>query len=220
MIGCSLLERALRRDGHNSPVALGAATPTQTKVRLRSVLGMTNRGISAFAAAAGGLTLSRQFLVPHKVSVLPPFLSQASTRLGTCGVGFSGGISLTGASVRLLGLTHRYAMRYGTLPIVRRTGGLADTVVGCSEATMHDGSANGFTFDQATAEDMLACLDRALALYRQPVAWRRIQRRAMEHYHGWEEAAHQYMDIYRRLAPNAGLEQGAAEFDLLAEIRA
>jgi len=118
------------------------------------------------------------------------------------------------------GLTHRYAMRYGTLPIVRRTGGLADTVIGCSEPTMHDGTANGFTFDQATAEDMLACIDRALALYRQPVAWRRIQRRAMEHYHGWEEAARQYMDIYRRLAPNAGLEQGAAEFDLLAEIRA
>jgi starch synthase len=118
------------------------------------------------------------------------------------------------------GLTHRYAMRYGTLPIVRRTGGLADTVVGCSEPTMHDGTANGFTFDDATAQDMLACLDRALALYRQPVAWRRIQRRAMEQYHGWEAAARQYMDIYRQLAPDAGLEQGAAEFDLLSEIRA
>jgi starch synthase len=111
-------------------------------------------------------------------------------------------------------------MRYGTLPIVRRTGGLADTVVGCSEPTMHDGTANGFTFDDATAQDMLACLDRALALYRQPVAWRRIQRRAMEQYHGWEAAARQYMDIYRQLAPDAGLEQGAAEFDLLSEIRA
>jgi starch synthase len=118
------------------------------------------------------------------------------------------------------GLTHRYAMRYGTLPIVRRTGGLADTVVDCSESTMHDGIANGFTFDQATAQDMLGCLDRALALYRQPVAWRRIQRRAMEHYDGWEEAARQYMDIYRRLAPNAGLEEGAAELDVLTEIRA
>jgi len=118
------------------------------------------------------------------------------------------------------GLTHRYAMRYGTLPIVRRTGGLADTVVGCSETTMHDGTANGFTFDQVTAEDMLACLDRALALYQQPVAWRRIQRRAMEQYHGWEAAAREYMDIYRQLAPDAGLEQGAAEFDVLTEIRA
>lgn len=112
------------------------------------------------------------------------------------------------------GLTHRYAMRYGTLPIVRRTGGLADTVVGCSEAAMHDGTANGFTFDQASAEDMLACLDRALALYRQPVGWRRMQRCAMEHYHGWEAAARQYMDIYRKLAPNVGLEQRAAEFDV------
>ena len=117
------------------------------------------------------------------------------------------------------GLTHRYAMRYGTLPVVRRTGGLADTVVGCAEATMHDGTANGFTFDDATAQDMLGCLDRALALYRQPVAWRRIQRQAMQRYHGWEAAARQYMEIYRRLAPEVGLEQGA-EFDVLEEIRA
>ena len=118
------------------------------------------------------------------------------------------------------GLTHRYAMRYGTVPIVRRTGGLADTVVGCGETSMHDGTANGFTFEETTAQDMLACLDRALALYRQPVAWRRIQRRGMEHYHGWEEAARQYMDIYRRLAPEARLEPGTAGFDVLAEIRA
>ena len=117
------------------------------------------------------------------------------------------------------GLTHRYAMRYGTLPIVRRTGGLADTVVGSTEVTMHDGTANGFTFDQATAEDMLACLDRALALYRQPVAWRRLQRRAMEHHHGWEVAARQYMDIYRGLAPDVDLKQSAND-DTLAEIRA
>jgi starch synthase len=118
------------------------------------------------------------------------------------------------------GLTHRYAMRYGTLPIVRRTGGLADTVVDCNETTMHDGTANGFTFEHATAEDMLACLDRALALFRQPVAWRRIQRRAMEHDHGWEEAAREYMEIYRRLAPEAGLEPDVAASDVLAELRA
>jgi starch synthase len=118
------------------------------------------------------------------------------------------------------GLTHRYAMRYGTVPIVRRTGGLADTVVDCTQATMRDKTANGLTFEATTAADMLACLDRALALYRQPVAWRQLQRLAMEHHHGWEAAARQYMDIYRGLAPDVDLEQSAAEFDALVEIRA
>ena len=112
MIGYSLIERALFRNSHDSPMPVGATrtAPTQMKVRLRSVLGMTNRGISAFAIAAKDLTLSGQFLVPLKVSVLPPFSSQASTRLGTCGVGFSSGISPRGDSVRLLGSSEIYPL--------------------------------------------------------------------------------------------------------------
>ena len=68
----------------------------------------------------------------------------------------------------------------------------------------------------------LACLDRALAVYGQPVSWRRIQRRAMEGFHGWEEAAQRYIEIYRRLAPNAALESasGDQKIALPAEIRA
>jgi len=120
------------------------------------------------------------------------------------------------------GLTHRYAMRYGSLPIVRLTGGLADTVVDCSDRTMRDGTANGFAFEAMTADDMLACLDRALAVYGQPVSWRRTQRRAMESFHGWEGAAQRYIEIYRRLAPNAALESptGDRKIALPTEIRA
>ena len=120
------------------------------------------------------------------------------------------------------GLTHRYAMRYGSLPIVRLTGGLADTVVDCDDRTMRDGTANGFAFEAVTADEMLTCLDRALAVYGQPVSWRRTQRRAMEGFHGWEAAARRYIEIYRRLAPNAALESAAGEqkIALPAEIRA
>ena len=113
-------------------------------------------------------------------------------------------------------------MRYGSLPIVRLTGGLADTVVDCDDRTMRDGTANGFAFEAVTADEMLACLDRALAVYGQPVSWRRTQRRAMEGFHGWEAAARRYIEIYRRPAPNAPLESAAGEqkIALPAEIRA
>src|SRR5258708_16242202 len=96
-------------------------------------------------------------------------------------------------------------MRYGCLPIVRHTGGLADSVVDCGARTMRDGTANGFAFEAMTADDMLACLDRALAVYGQPVSWRRTQRRAMESFHGWEGAARRYIEIYRRLPPHPPL---------------
>ena len=120
------------------------------------------------------------------------------------------------------GLTHRYAMRYGTLPIVRHTGGLADTVIDFGDRTMRDGTANGFAFEAVTVDDMLVCLDRALSVYHQPVSWRRIQRCAMERFHGWEAAAKSYLEIYRRLAPNAALERVNSDLktELPAGIRA
>jgi starch synthase len=101
------------------------------------------------------------------------------------------------------GLTQLYAMRYGTLPIVRRTGGLADTIVGANEETMRDGPATGFTFEKATARDMVSALDQALSIYRQPVLWRKMQRRAMSQDFGWKRSAQRYLELYQRVAPGA-----------------
>lgn len=101
------------------------------------------------------------------------------------------------------GLTPLYAMRYGTLPIVRQVGGLADTIVDATEWTIHAGSATGFAFREPTASAMLDCLDRALAFCSQPVAWRKMQNRAMSREFGWEASARRYLAIYRKLAPDA-----------------
>jgi starch synthase len=101
------------------------------------------------------------------------------------------------------GLTQLYAMRYGTLPIVRWTGGLRDTVIDATEQTIHAGTATGFAFQEATVADMVACLDRALLLYRQPLAWRKVQRTAMAQDFGWERSARDYIELYRSLAPQA-----------------
>lgn len=101
------------------------------------------------------------------------------------------------------GLAPLYALRYGTLPIVRNVGGLADTVTDANETTLRLGAATGFAFREPTAPAMLACIDRALALYAQPVAWRKMQYEAMDQDFGWQASARDYLALYRRLAPEA-----------------
>lgn len=95
------------------------------------------------------------------------------------------------------GLTQLYGLRYGTLPIVRRVGGLADTV-----ADDHDAQGrppSGFVFDAATPAALLQALDRARHLHRQqPAAWLQRQRRAMAEALGWDGPARSYLALYRQ----------------------
>jgi starch synthase len=88
------------------------------------------------------------------------------------------------------GLTQLYGLRYGTLPLVRRVGGLADTVVDGGEG------ATGFSFDDASAEALAATLQRAIATYRQPAPWAALMKRAMAQDFSWHGAALQYMALY------------------------
>ena len=114
-----------------------------------------------------------------------------------------GDILLHPARYEPCGLTQLYAMRYGTLPVVRGTGGLRDTVVDANDDTLNRGTATGFMFEGASSEDMVRCVGRALALYRQPVAWRKVQRHAMAQNFGWEDSARRYRALYHSLAPGA-----------------
>jgi len=97
------------------------------------------------------------------------------------------------------GLTQLYALRYGALPLVRRTGGLADTVVDATPETLADGTATGFAFEDESAADLLAAAARAVALYRDQAAWRRMTRRATTRDFSWQAAARQYLALYRGL---------------------
>jgi starch synthase len=101
------------------------------------------------------------------------------------------------------GLTQLYGLRYGTLPLVRRVGGLADTVVDCSLENLEEGLATGFVFDALSAVDLLAALRRAFALYRRPAQWRQVQRRGMAQRFDWPTAAQHYLAIYQSLRPGA-----------------
>ncbi|MEN3111223.1 glycogen synthase GlgA [Uliginosibacterium paludis] len=94
------------------------------------------------------------------------------------------------------GLTQLYALRYGSLPLVRATGGLADTVVDANERTLLDGTATGFVFREATAGALQATLDRMVALRQQPDRWQQVMQRAMSREFSWDVAAQGYMALY------------------------
>lgn len=98
------------------------------------------------------------------------------------------------------GLTQLCAMRYGTLPIVSVTGGLADTVIDANEAALAAGCATGFQFAPTSATKLGDALDRAMALFGDTKAWQKIQRNAMKHPVGWDSSAARMAEIYRELA--------------------
>ncbi len=102
------------------------------------------------------------------------------------------------------GLTQLYAMVYGALPLVRRTGGLADTVVGATPETLADDTATGFMFDTASGWALGEAINRALALFRDPAAWRQVQRRGMMTDFSWEGPARAYLDLYASI-PSKGI---------------
>jgi len=93
------------------------------------------------------------------------------------------------------GLNQMYSLRYGTVPLVRATGGLYDTVRNYDAAT---GEGTGFTFDDYTPEAMLATLRWALAVYQQRDAWRRLQQAGMRQDHSWDSSARAYVKVYER----------------------
>ena len=94
------------------------------------------------------------------------------------------------------GLNQLYSLRYGTLPLVREVGGLADTVVDCNDQTLADGTATGFVFQRPEAGELLACLSRATGLWYDKDTWRQLQQNAMGQDFSWQQSAQQYLELY------------------------
>lgn len=95
------------------------------------------------------------------------------------------------------GLTQLQAMRYGTLPVAHRTGGLADSIVDAGGEGAPVEGANGFTTEQCSAAGLVGALARALAAYRDRPRWRALQRNAMARESGWARAVASYLEVYR-----------------------
>jgi starch synthase len=94
------------------------------------------------------------------------------------------------------GLNQMYSLRYGTVPIVRRVGGLADTV---QDYRPGSGEATGFVFDDYTSAALLDAIQRALATFRDSETWRRLQMNGMRLDHSWDRSAREYVKIYENV---------------------
>lgn len=97
------------------------------------------------------------------------------------------------------GLNQMYSQHYGTPPIVHATGGLIDSVVDCNKTTLARGEATGFVFNRMTAQDLLACVQRALSCYRDKQAWAAVQLHGMRKDFSWQGSATKYREIYLAL---------------------
>lgn len=109
------------------------------------------------------------------------------------------------------GLTQMYSQRYGTPPVVRRTGGLADSVCQATPASIADGSGTGFFFERADAPSLATALLQATRLYREePAAWRRLQANGMAHDFSWRRPAKAYGEVYEAALESSRLRRRAA----------
>ena len=98
------------------------------------------------------------------------------------------------------GLNQLYSMRYGTVPIVRKVGGLADTVVDLSASD----AATGFVFDEHSARALVEAVRRTVTTFGQPALWTSLMRAGMRQDFSWSRSARAYEDVYTRAMAKAG----------------
>ncbi|MEM8866102.1 MAG: glycogen synthase GlgA [Planctomycetota bacterium] len=94
------------------------------------------------------------------------------------------------------GLNQMYSLKYGTPPIVRETGGLADTITDANDQTLADGTANGYSFADASAYALTMAIDRACQAYRDPPVWNQIVQTGMRQDWSWARSARRYVELY------------------------
>lgn len=97
------------------------------------------------------------------------------------------------------GLGQMYSMRYRTVPVVRHTGGLADSVVDTTPRSLADGTATGFVFQGANETELLACLLRVLLVYGNPQHWQKLLNNGMQKDFSWTASAARYLEVYYSL---------------------
>ena len=98
------------------------------------------------------------------------------------------------------GLNQLYSLAHGTVPVVRSTGGLADTVVDATPRALAEGKATGFCFQEPTADALWQAIERALALWPDREAWTRLMRTGMNADWSWDRSAREYTRLYEEIA--------------------
>ncbi len=104
------------------------------------------------------------------------------------------------------GLNQLYSLRYGTVPVCRETGGLADTVMDYSQEGLESGEATGFLFGPDEPEALAEALRRALSVYADGDEWRALQRNGMAQDWSWERSAREYLQVYQQARRRRNIE--------------
>ena len=97
------------------------------------------------------------------------------------------------------GLNQLYSLAHGTVPVVRATGGLADTVIDANPRTLADGIATGFVFDDATPQALWSTIERVLALWPDRDNWLKLMKTGMNTDWSWERSAREYVRLYEQI---------------------
>jgi starch synthase len=103
------------------------------------------------------------------------------------------------------GLGQLIALKYGAIPVVRKTGGLADTIIDYDEDKER---GNGFVFERPTSAALERAIQRALCVYREKKVWKKLVKRTMREDHSWERSAKEYLQLYRKALAEAQKEVG------------
>jgi len=95
------------------------------------------------------------------------------------------------------GLSQMYSLRYGTIPVVREIGGLADTIIDANDENLKNGTATGFTMKGYFAAEFLFAIDRALELYKSKTKWNALRKNAMKQDWSWNKSARKYVELFK-----------------------
>jgi starch synthase len=204
--------------------------PVSDEVLRRPLVGMVSRmtdqkGFDLIAAAARDLPdLGASFVVlgtgeSRYQDLWKALAARFPDRIGAR-IGFDEPLSHlveAGADIFLMpsrfepcGLNQMYSLRYGTVPVVRQVGGLADTVIDYAPGRR---SATGFVFTEYSPAALIGALRRALSLFAEPKRWRTLQTAGMKQDYSWDRSAAEYVRIYRRVIRTRGYRQGLGAGD-------
>lgn len=192
------------------------AIPFDEKTPLIGIISrlVDQKGFDIVADALDGLMkLDAQWIIlgsgDEKYEQLFTAMRDAHPSMCWCYIGFNNELAHlieAGADIFLMpshyepcGLNQMYSLRYGTVPVVRQTGGLADTVQDWHEQRSYgQDTGNGFTFKNISGDSLLHTVRRAIETYHQPAEWTTIQRNGMTQDFSWEHSARRYIDLYHK----------------------
>jgi starch synthase len=135
---------------------------------------------------------------PEKIAVRLEFSNEMAHRIEA-----GADMFLMPSQYEPCGLNQLYSLKYGTVPVVRATGGLADTVVDTSPQTLEQGTANGFSFAEYTALALSETLNRACGYYADKPAWQQLLRTGMQQDWSWKTSAEKYGELYQKIVEHA-----------------